>query len=329
MSKHRFELLLAAASVSLILAACGGGGGNSSDNSANNSSGVSTASSGATAGDQTAATYASGSIEASTFTQVNQARQQCGLPAYLQNTYLDKAAAAHANYMMDNNTVSDSETSGLTGYTGANYQARAVAGGYPSGVSVGGESTGFYTAQTLTNDAYAQHYLYGFLSGVYHIHGLMTAATDVGIGSVSQQYNGFPEMWAAVTFGNPKAVVTNGPLTFPCQGTTGVAYAGAGEIPTPPNTSSQWGTPVGVFGNVTDTITLTSGTMTDSSGTSITLQLLDSANDTNKELQPYQATAYPASALKPNTQYSVSIAGTYNGTPFSRSFTFTTGNIVG
>lgn len=335
MSNTRFKLVLAATALSAILAACGGGGGGgSSGGGTDNSSGStgstgSTSTSGATSGNQTTPQYASGSIEASAFQLLNQQRQQCGFPALSENTYLDKGSAAHANYEQANNSVGDKEKSGLAGYTGADYQARAVAAGYPSGISVGGVSTGFWTSATLTNDEYAQHYILGLLSGVYHVGVLMSPTTDVGVGSATTTYSNFPEQWAAISFGNPKAQITNGPLTFPCQGTTGVAYAGAGETPTPPNVSSQWGTPVDVTGNFTDTITLTSGTMTDSSGNTITLQLLDSANDPNKELAAYEATAYPSSALTPNTTYSVSITGTDNGVAFSRTFSFTTGNLVG
>jgi len=84
-------------------------------------------------------------------------------------------------------------------------------------------------------------------------------------------------------------------------------------------------------------VAFTSGTMTDTSGNVINLQLLSAANDPNKELQPYQAVAYPANPLTPNTTYTVSVTGTYtdpnvsNGASqsFSRSFTFTTGNTIG
>ena len=78
-----------------------------------------------------------------------------------------------------------------------------------------------------------------------------------------------------------------------------------------------------------DKVLLTSATMADTTGTVISLQILNSTNDPNKLVQPEQAVAYPASPLQPNTQYSVNLSGTINGTPFTRSFTFTTGNIVG
>lgn len=84
-----------------------------------------------------------------------------------------------------------------------------------------------------------------------------------------------------------------------------------------------------MMGDSTDTIVLQSGSMTDTSGNVLSLQLLYSANDPNKIVQAYEAVAYPASALLPNTTYTVSITGTVNGSPFSRNFSFTTGNIVG
>ncbi|MCS6520758.1 CAP domain-containing protein, partial [Burkholderia thailandensis] len=60
----------------------------------------------------------------------------------------------------------------------------------------------------------------------------------------------------------------------------------------------------------------------------IGMPLLDASIDPNKLLPKFAGVAYPAT-LSPNTTYSVSITGTVNGTSFSRSFTFTTGNVVG
>jgi hypothetical protein len=334
MTRNRFDLSLATAGMALLLTACGGGGssgGTTVSNSSGNGTPQSSAGSNpsAIAGDVSTPQYAAASIESAAFQLVNQTRQQCGFPVLADNTLLDKAAASHANYENLNNIVSDTEVAGSAGFTGVSYQNRAVIAGYPSGIAVGGESTGFYNGQNWTAAQVGQQLIYGLLSGVYHVGGIMSPATDAGFGQVSVPYNGFPEYWAALTYGNPQPVVKNGPLTFPCQGVTGIAYKGAGEIPTPPNTSGAWGTPVAVVGNATDTIALNTGSMTDSSGNTIQLQLLDSANDPNKELPAYMASAYAVSPLKPDTQYSVTVTGTDNGTPFSRSFTFTTGNIVG
>ncbi len=49
--------------------------------------------------------------------------------------------------------------------------------------------------------------------------------------------------------------------------------------------------------------------------------MLNASNDPNKEIGPYEASAYPVAPLQANTTYNVAI----NGTPFSRNFSFTTG----
>jgi hypothetical protein len=318
----------------LALAACGGGGGSgggSSTGAAAPASGASTPSttSSATSANVSTPQYASGSAQSAAFTLLNQQRQQCGFPALVENTQLDQAAAAHAKYQGLNNVVSDTEVAGNAGFTGVTYTNRAVAAGYPQSVGAGGVSEGYYTNATLTETQYGQQLIYGWEAGVYHVGGIFAPVTAAGVGESETTFNGFPEVWADITLANLQSMTTSSPLTFPCQGTTGLAYKASGETPTPPNTSGAWGTPVTVMGNPTDTIVLQSGSMTDTLGNDITLQLLNSTNDPNKEIQSYQGAAYPAAPLSPNMTYSVSITGTVNGTAFSRNFTFTTGNIVG
>jgi uncharacterized protein YkwD len=321
------------------LAACGGGGGGGSSSSSpsTSSSGTSSSTSTATSANVTTPQYTSGSAQSAIFSQINSYRQQCGFPVLTENTQLDTASANHASYMAQNNVTSDSETSGAPGYTGATYQTRAVAAGYPSGVSVGGVSNNYWTNSTLTGTQYGQDLLTGWVSGVYHLGGVISPTTVVGIGTAQITYQGSPQVWGAVSVANLQASISNGPVTFPCQGVTGVSYKDVGETPTPPNVSSSgWGQPVEVAVGASGTVTLTAGTMTDTSGNVISLQLLNSTNDPNKVIQPYQAVAYPANPLTANTTYTVNITGTYtdpnvsNGAAqsFSRSFTFTTGDTV-
>jgi hypothetical protein len=319
----------------LALAACGGGGGSgggSSTGAAAPASGASTPSttSSATSANVSTPQYAASSAQLAAFTLLNTERQQCGFPALAENTQLDTAASNHAQYMgLNGGTITDTEVSGNAGFTGVSYADRAAHVGYPTNVSVGGVSAGYYTNATLTNTQYGQNLVYAWLSGVYHIGVAAWPVTSVGVGVNQTTFNGFPEIQGTLTLANPQAMRSIGPLTFPCQGTTGIAYEGGGETPTPPNTSGPFGTPVAVSGNPTDTIVLTSGTMTPTSGPVITLNVLNSASDPNKDIPAYEGVAYPTSPLSPNTTYAVSINGTYNGTAFSRNFTFTTGNIVG
>jgi hypothetical protein len=329
--QKNFKLSMAAIAASLLVAACGGGGGGDSGGAspAAPASGASTPAT-TNPANLTTPQYPADSFHLAAFNLLNQQRQQCGFPALQENTALDQAAAAHAQYQATNNTISDAETPGLTGFTGASYADRAAHFGYTEKNGSVGVSGGFWNGQNWTEAQYGEQAIYGFLSGVYHIAIAAAPTTAIGIGKVATTYNGAPTQWYSMTLANYQSVAaTNAVLTFPCQGTTGVAYSAGGEIPTPPGTSGNWGTPVAVAGNDTDTIVMQSGSMTDSTGHVSSLQVLDSAKDTNKILPKYMGVAYPVTPLAPNAQYSVSLTGTVNGVAFSRTFSFTTGNIVG
>lgn len=320
----------------LALTGCGGGGDGGTSSSSNGTSGGSSGSSSQTVtGTLSTPQYASGSAQLAAFNLLNQYRTQCGFPALQENTVLDQAAQAHAKYMGVNNAVSDTETSGSTGFTGVSYADRAVAARFPSSVYGIGVSSGY---TTLTSNFSAtqtgQQIVYGLLSGVYHSDVATYPVNTVGIGEYEAQTTSggytWTQAWGTMSLLNTQTqTISNAPLTFPCQGVTGVAYKGVSESPTPPNVSSSgWGTPVTLIANPTDTIVLRSASIIGPSG-SVAVQILNSSSDPNKELAAYQAVAYPTSPLQPNAQYSVTLTGTVNGTAFSRNFTFTTGNIVG
>lgn len=339
--KHGLTALAIAAS--LTLAACGGGGGsNSSATGAATpasvastpvASGASGASATAVTGTLTTPQYAANSAQLAAFTLLNQYRQQCGAPALQDNTILDTATQAHAVYEGLNNAVSDDETAGSPGFTGTTYLARAVANGFPSsayGTGVAGAGLVVFSSNFSAPTA-GQQFVLALLSGVYHSAVATLPVNTVGIGeSETQVVSGaatYTTAWQSMSlFSSQPQTIASAPLTFPCQGVTGVAYLNEAELPKPPNVSSSgWGTPVTVAGNTTDAITLQTASMTGPSG-AVALQILNPSTDPNKELATYQAVAYPTSPLLPNTQYSVSLTGTLNGTAFSRSFTFTTGN---
>ena len=325
---NKLSLLAIAAASTLALTACGGGGDGGTSTTGGSTGGTTTPPAQTVTGTQTTPQYGSTSAQLAAFNTLNQYRTQCGFPALSENTVLDTAAQAHAAYMSTNGVVADSETAGKTGFTGVTYQDRAVAAGFPNQY-VGGVSGGYYTNATLTDAQYGQQHIIGWLSGVYHIAAGVWPSSIVGIGVSKTLFNGFPDVRASMSFDAPKTMPGNMPLTFPCQGTTGVAYSSNGETPAPPNTSGSWGIPVAVAANQSDTVVLTSGKMTDNASHTVTLQLLNSSTDPNKLVPAFEAVAYPTAPLQPNTPYTVNLSGTINGTPFTRSFTFTTGNVVG
>jgi hypothetical protein len=332
MMKKKISTLTAVSfAAALALSACGGGGGGGGNGGSSTSAAASsTPASSPVTGNVTTPQYTANSAQQAIFATLNQYRQQCGFPALTENTLLDAASLNHAKYTAQNNVAGDSESSSNPGFTGATYAVRAANVGFPSSsVAVAGVSNNFWTTPALTEAEYGQNLLNGWISGVYHIAVATWPVTQVGIGYTETPFSGAPQAWASLTIANLQPAISNGPQTFPCQGTTGVPYKALGEIPTPPNTSGAWGTPVAVVGNPQDTIVMQSGKMTDTSGTVIALQVLDSAKDPNKLLLAYEGVAYPATPLSPNTSYTVTLTGTINGTAFSRTFSFTTGNSVG
>jgi hypothetical protein len=335
--KHKKLSTLTAFSFATACAlnACGGGGGDGGGAAGGgNATGAApaTPASSAATGNVTAPEYPSAGAQLAVFNTINQQRQQCGFPALTENTVLDQAAQAHALYMSQNGgLITDTEDSTKPGYTGLTYTDRAVHFGFPDAhtASSGGVSAGFYTNATLSEAQYGQNIANAWLSGVYHIAVGVWPVNEVGIGWSELTFNGFPRVVSSMTIANLQPMAGNLPMTFPCQGTSGVAYTSVGETPTAPNTSGNFGQPVAVAGNPTDVISLQSGTMTDANGNVIDLQILDSTNDPNKLLPPFEAVAYPAGPLSPNATYSVSLVGKLNGNTFSRNFTFTTSNIIG
>ena len=335
----RAATLALAVSASLVLAACGGGGGGSVGTTTTTTT---TTTGGSPTPTTTAASttlaspqYASGSPELAAFQKVNADRAQCGFPALQENTLLDQAAQNHMTYMQDNAYVGHDETSGLPGYTGATPYARFMALGYFNGAasSYAIEENGGY----LTNPGGANA-ITGLESVPYHLAFLMQDVNNFGatyntvvLGPLATVY--VPEFTLGYAGTAPKMGTTNTPLTFPCQGTTGVDYESAAtENPGPLgiNTGTNpIGTPIAVVGNWGDTITLSSVTISDTAtGANVpSVDMLDSTTDSNQELNSNEAVAFPASPLAPNTSYMATVVGTDNGVSFSEQFTFTTGSL--
>ncbi|WP_321896791.1 CAP domain-containing protein [Burkholderia cepacia] len=329
---------LAAASL-LALAACGGGGDSGSTNSGSTGNNPNPANPGTPAttvpGAVDSPQYAAGSAQLAALNLLNQYRTQCGFPVLKQNTVLDQAAQNHSKYIGLNNAVTDNEVSGNAGFTGATYADRVVAAGFPKGtvgIGVSGASAVFTSNFNAT--VAGQQFMYSLLGGAYHSVVATFPVDLAGFGESETQTTSnsyaFTESWQSVSMYSAGAqTLPNGPKTFPCDGVTGVPYREASETPVPPNASATgWGTPITVMGNLTDVIAIQTATVTGPSG-AVAVQILNSDTDPNKLIGKYQAVAYPTSPLTPNTTYSVTINGTANGTAFSRSFSFTTGNVIG
>jgi len=171
---------------------------------------------------------------------------------------------------------------------------------------------------------------FDLLADVYSATNLFTPVNLVGVGANSSVEAGQTAFVTMDVFDTATQPIASSPITFPCANSTNVAMTNSQSLNIP-DSGGEIGT-VGpeilVMGNSSDHIVLTSGTMTSPTGGSFALTLLDSANDPNKLLQPFQSVAYVTANdlnnILPSTTYAVSINGTVNGTPFSRNFTMTT-----
>ncbi|MFL9876657.1 CAP domain-containing protein [Paraburkholderia megapolitana] len=188
-------VIAAAASLAVLLAACGGGGGGSSAGSGATTpaSGTSGASAPATAlppqSSVPAATYTSNSPAAQIFTTINGYRQQLGVGQMRQDTVLDTAALAHANYEQANlasgaiTGYAHDEASTLPGFTGAWPLQRAQAAGAPKNEWVGEVVGGAYEANppgTPGTDCANE-----WLDTVYHLQGVTSNTESMGVGVAS------------------------------------------------------------------------------------------------------------------------------------------------
>ena len=318
-----------AISSAIVLSACGGGsgGGSASSTPTASSSSTTTATAQANVGTLSSPQYASGSYQLSAFQQLNNMRQQCGFPVLADNSLLDKAAQNHTNYMIANNVYGHYETQGNPDFTGVTPGDREAAVGYPMA------SAGEVFAYGLTTGTAA---ITGLASIPYHTVVLFSDTAEEGMGFGTMQ-NGTDIF--VTDFGNqsvsPTApTISSAPLTYPCSGLTGVERQNTATEDTPPyingapakNVPGSWGTPIAVEGNLSDAITLTSVSVTGPNGAAVPVSFYDSSDDPYNTLTPSDAFAIPNAPLAATTTYSVVASGTINGTPFTRSFSFTTGN---
>ncbi|MDM0028406.1 CAP domain-containing protein [Variovorax saccharolyticus] len=312
-----------------------------------------------------AATYSASSEEFAAFDLLNQERARCGFGKLAQNAQLDVAAQGHANYLVKNNYTGHFQASGVPDYTGNGPADRATAAGYNWAVIMDDNSsvTGA-GANTLAGKGAAG--IRSLLSAPYHALSLLSPELDVGISVVSSDTVGTTGTYGPRTVTQLNIGVQQGQFsqkpdsatvqTYPCNGTAGTAYQLKNESPNPiPGRDlavNPIGQPVMVAVRPGQALTITSATMVKKSdGSAVTLRpALTKLNDTNGSIANGYAVIMPDAPLLPNTEYTVTIAGTNTTTTgmdgngnlistgtnpaikdnttgdFSKTFSFTTGS---
>jgi hypothetical protein len=281
--------------------------------------------------------YAAGSEELAAFNRLNNERGSCGFGTLKQDTRLDQAARAHADWMLQNNVYSHTESASYpNGFTGINPWDRTAFAGYP---------TTYYTSELIsfgsneTKVGRGNKGVRELLAGVYHAIGSLRPMKDVGISVRAPADVGastvlVPTEIVTGTTDGYQMLASDEVVTYPCQGTTGTEYQLTDEDPNPVPGRNLGTTPLGqpiiVMARLGQTLSLTAASMQRvSDGQAVVMRSpVTGAADPNGRLanDPQIGYVLPDAPLQPNTSYRVTISGTNNGAAFQKTFTFTTGN---
>ncbi|WGS55104.1 CAP domain-containing protein (plasmid) [Paraburkholderia sp. D15] len=364
MQNKKITLTTLSLAALMTLAACGGGGGGSSASNTGTTApatGSSTPASNAAspATSVPAPTYASASTQSAAFNALNNYRQAMGVGLLAQDAVLDTSAQSHAAYLNANlangniTALSHNEVSTFTDFYEVTPLSRARKAGAPATEWIWEDIA---AGQAQANAAaYASDCVGQFLNTVYHLQGVTSVQQTIGIGF--QQNTSQGTYACSLDFGETTGVSGNPsdnsvnlsagqqmPTTAiaisPLPGETGVARLMTAETPNPAPDLSAPGRPVLVrvtAMNQGDVLTVQSFTLTSAGGTVVPARVIVPSAalsgstsgvtaDVNNELFQGVAVLLPLAALAPNTTYSVKLNASRNGSPISKSSTFTTGN---
>lgn len=279
-----------------------------------------------------------GSEELAAFKLLNAERQRCGFGLLKQNTKLDASAKGHADWLLVNGYTGHYQVTGTQLFTGLTPKDRMVAAGYGGGAAfndseVESDGNGSKIDEGTTK-------VRKLLNAPYHLMAMIRGFRDVGI-SVREKFDvGLTPNTRHVVdinFGHidsvgPQSAAPGVVRTYPCEGSTGIAPLLNSETPSPVPSRNLRAEPLGsvvmVVGDVGKVLTITSASMTNTtSGAAVVLRAPSTkVNDPNpNQLYSNEGYVQPDAPLEPMTTYKVTIAGKNNGTAFTKTFSFTTG----
>jgi uncharacterized protein YkwD len=320
---HCAKSIAAAAIAAWALVSCGGsdsGGGSNGSASASNGVPQSTGFSGQDA----SAPILTNNVANDGFNWINYRRTQAGVGALARNSMLDRSSQAHSDYQRMNNKVTHEEAPDKPGFTGVTEEDRVKAAGYTlTGEYAAGEiiaatqnNTGFYMAEQL-------------VSAIYHRFVMFEPKfRDMGSGAstTSAGYIYFTSnLGATGTYG--AGLPSNTIVTWPFNGQTGVDTNFLSDYeepdPVPAKGVNEVGYPISVHANLTEAVAVQSFTVHARGGADLKTRLLVKDQDPNTTMMSVAAIV-PLSRLAANTIYDVSFTGTVDGTPVSKTWSFTT-----
>lgn len=354
------HISLAALVLAASLAGCGGGEDASPSTGASGATQAGAVASASLVTSVAAPSYgatAEGVEKTNVLTALNEDRARCGFGLLAQNTKLDAAAQAHADYLKLNATNSHNEAAGMPGFTGVEPVDRGTAAGYTSasysemfgssiyGTAFASTSNPAFSTSTLS----ARNTLRILYASVYHLAGLMNGNREVGLGvAVRDNSAGGTTAYVKTLVvnsavpggGSSQTIAGDAIVTFPCEGSASLNPYFLGENPDPfpavDRNVTPYGQPVYLMSVPGTTLTLTSGSITLEGGSAVPTTVLTSANDPQQRLGSNQVFLVPTQALADNSSYVVSLTGTNSGLvsssnatgAFTRTFKFSTGTFT-
>jgi hypothetical protein len=270
---------------------------------------------------------------------LNTIRQATGLNTLSENRYLEKAARAHARYIVVNRDPSHFEKEGSEAFSGVMPQDRAAAAGYASRL---------VSENLSVRNSGAEHSVNGLLSAIYHRFGFLDPSIDeIGIGVAQPssepirinafvyvmgikavdglcrqpeytgsgsyvfdvcadkekklERNAFLRAKHTTAWLNPKIVV------YPYAGQKNVSPAFYDETPDPLPDIEVSGFPVSIMFNpyYYDIVEMESFDIFDQKGRKLPARLMDAKNDPNGMFTPMQFALFPLERLEFDTTYRV------------------------
>ncbi|MCC2954669.1 CAP domain-containing protein [Massilia sp. IC2-477] len=316
--------LIAALVAASTLAACGGGGGDSS-------SGMTAVPSGNTPPASTPATPSAvpganapvsvGNVAIDGRNWINYRRTQLGVPTVTENAMINNAALGHSEYLRTNNIMSHDQQAGRPGFTGTTLKDRLNAAGYtiPANGYAYGEvisgttnGNGFYMAEEL-------------ITAIYHRFVMFEPKfREIGTGAAfsSGGYHYFTADFATRNGFGP-GIAAGSVVIWPFSGQTGVTpnFMSDSEDPDPVQGINEVGYPISVHANIDAPMTMQTFTVRPRGGANLQVQVVNSSATAS---QRTAIAIVPLAPLKAATTYDVSFAGTVNGAPVTRDWSFTT-----
>lgn len=368
-----FKLSMAAIAASLLVTACGGGGGggDASSSAATPPSGASqpagSANSVAIVAPQTsvqAPTYAADTAQYAMFTAINAYRSNMGVGMVAQDLMLDLTALNHAAYERVNinsgaeTSLTHTENSANPGFYEAWPYLRARKAGTAANLWVGENVAAGYSAD-LKDVSRGQQCIQQWVNTVYHLQGLTTNATSVGLGYAAPLAGTGPYSQLAFCVADFGVVSASAPTSeasynsinynggqqipigsivhAPYSNESNVALAMQVETPNPAPDLQAPGRPIMVLvnnqnGNV---LTVDSFVLRDAAGNVVPARIIVDASavagskatvtaDVNNHVSKGVAFLLPLAPLTASTVYTATFSGTRDGVAVNTSWQFTT-----